>query len=83
LDDGSDPVATAEASPNKTPATGDLQVYLDQLERDLLIHALQENDFNRSAAAASLGLNLRQLGRRMARLAIAAPKDKDGPADPG
>ncbi|MEP6791592.1 MAG: sigma-54 dependent transcriptional regulator [Ramlibacter sp.] len=52
---------------------GDLQAYLDQQERDILVKALHESGFNRTAAAQRLGLSLRQIRYRIARLAIAAP----------
>jgi two-component system, NtrC family, response regulator PilR len=51
----------------------DLQAQLDQLERSLLLQALQATQFNRTAAAARLGLNLRQMRYRMGRLKIDAP----------
>ena len=54
-------------------ATCDLQARLDQLERALLVQALQATQFNRTAAAARLGLNLRQMRYRMGRLKIDAP----------
>ena len=50
-----------------------LQTKLDQLERSLLLQALQATQFNRTAAAARLGLNLRQIRYRMARLKIDVP----------
>ncbi len=53
----------------------DLQSHLDQLERDILVQALQENGFNRTAAAARLGLSLRQMRYRIQRLNIASPQD--------
>jgi two-component system, NtrC family, response regulator PilR len=51
----------------------DLQTYLDQQEREILVKALQESGFNRTAAAQRLGLSLRQIRYRIARLSIAAP----------
>jgi len=53
----------------------DLQTYLDDQERQVLLKALKEADFNRTAAAARLGLNLRQMRYRIQRLGIAMPKD--------
>jgi len=53
----------------------DLQTYLDEQERQVLIQALKETDFNRTAAAAKLGLNLRQIRYRIQRLGIAAPSE--------
>ncbi|MBI2772821.1 MAG: sigma-54-dependent Fis family transcriptional regulator [Burkholderiales bacterium] len=61
---------------------GDLQAYLDQQEREILVKALHESGFNRTAAAQRLGLSLRQIRYRIARLAIAAPggdEPHDGP----
>jgi len=70
------PSAAAIASPPKGGAAevpNDLQGYLDQQEREILIRALQETGFNRTAAAARLGLSLRQIRYRIARLGIATP----------
>jgi len=52
---------------------GDLQAYLDQQERDILVRALNETGFNRTAAANRLGLSLRQIRYRIARLNISTP----------
>ena len=57
----------------------DLQAWLDQQERDILVRALHEVNFNRTAAAARLGISLRQIRYRIARLNIAAPHDPDAP----
>jgi two-component system response regulator PilR (NtrC family) len=77
------PAALHEADPAQLAAVsaqvpshvmpGDLQAYLDQQEREILVKALQESGFNRTAAAQRLGLSLRQIRYRIARLAIAAP----------
>lgn len=48
----------------------DLAAYLDDVERDILCRALAAQGFNRTAAGASLGLSLRQMRYRMARLGI-------------
>ena len=56
----------------------DLQGYLDEQERQILIRALQETGFNRTAAATRLGLSLRQIRYRIARLGIATPNGDDG-----
>jgi two-component system response regulator PilR (NtrC family) len=66
------PAAAAEVS---LPA--DLAAYLDQVERRILEAALQRHRYNRTAAGASLGLSLRQMRYRMARLGVgggAAPE---------
>jgi two-component system response regulator PilR (NtrC family) len=57
----------------------DLQGYLDQQEREILVRALQETGFNRTAAAGRLGLSLRQMRYRIARLGIAMPNGDDAP----
>ena len=59
----------------------DLQAYLDQQEREILVRALQETGFNRTAAAARLGLSLRQIRYRIARLGIATPARRRRPMD--
>ena len=51
-----------------------LQDYLDAQERNILCKVLQETRFNRTAAAARLGLSLRQIRYRIARLNIALPE---------
>ena len=48
----------------------DLQDHLDQHERQILVRALQESGYNRTAAATRLGLSLRQIRYRIARLNI-------------
>ncbi|MFO1250002.1 MAG: sigma-54 dependent transcriptional regulator [Inhella sp.] len=48
----------------------DLTQYLDEVERRVLLRALAEYRFNRTAAGARLGLSLRQMRYRMARLGI-------------
>jgi two-component system response regulator PilR (NtrC family) len=72
-------VLLAPTAPAKAPTTvpNDLQGYLDQQEREILVRALQETGFNRTAAAARLGLSLRQIRYRIARLGIATPNGDD------
>jgi two-component system response regulator PilR (NtrC family) len=52
------------------PVPDDLVRYLDEVERAILVRALERQNFNRTAAGASLGLSLRQMRYRMARLGI-------------
>jgi two-component system, NtrC family, response regulator PilR len=54
------------------PLPKDLVVYLDDIEREVLERALAEHRYNRTAAGASLGLSLRQMRYRMARLGVGA-----------
>ncbi len=66
-------VAALATPPSSAGVPADLQAYLDQQEREILVKALHESGFNRTAAAQRLGLSLRQIRYRIARLAIAAP----------
>ena len=68
--------AAMAAAPVVLPA--DLAVYLDAVERDILERALERHRYNRTAAGASLGLSLRQMRYRMARLGVGAA-DGDAP----
>ena len=52
------------------PLPSDIAAYLDEVERDILVRALERHRFNRTAAGASLGLSLRQMRYRMARLGV-------------
>lgn len=78
-----EPVPAAAAAPvsihPRTPSAvpRDLQSYLDEQERQILVRALQETGFNRTAAAARLGLSLRQIRYRIARLGITTPHGDD------
>ena len=87
--------ATVEAAPTQLPPSPrarietpiavppDLQIYLDQQEREILVRALRESGFNRTAAAARLGLSLRQIRYRIARLGISTPNGGDDAAGAG
>jgi len=59
-----------------------LQAFLDQQERNILSKVLQETGFNRTAAAAKLGLSLRQIRYRIARLNIETPGGDDTSDEP-
>jgi two-component system response regulator PilR (NtrC family) len=56
--------------PVQAPLPSDLAAYLDDIERDVLERALERYRYNRTAAGASLGLSLRQMRYRMARLGV-------------
>jgi two-component system response regulator PilR (NtrC family) len=60
----------------------DLQSHLDGAEREILIQALREAGFNRTAAAARLGLSLRQMRYRITRLRIDTPQHHESPDEP-
>jgi len=53
----------------------DLAAHLDAVERDILVRALERHRNNRTAAGASMGLSLRQMRYRMARLGIVVGGD--------
>ena len=75
-----EPLVAAPDAPRAGPGPGipaDLQTYLDEQERQVLLQALKEADFNRTAAATRLGLNLRQMRYRIQRLGITMPSDDD------
>ncbi len=61
--------------PAVAPLPDDLAAYLDEVERDILLRALERHRFNRTAAGASLGLSLRQMRYRMARLGVSVGGD--------
>jgi two-component system response regulator PilR (NtrC family) len=76
------PAAAAEVPPTARELVlpADLAAYLDQVEREILEAALERHRYNRTAAGASLGLSLRQMRYRMARLGVGG---SGGPADGG
>jgi two-component system response regulator PilR (NtrC family) len=59
-----------------------LQDFLDGQERGILVKVLQETGFNRTAAAAKLGISLRQIRYRIARLNIVTPGGEDAADEP-
>ncbi|HUX90273.1 MAG TPA: sigma-54 dependent transcriptional regulator [Gallionellaceae bacterium] len=70
-----DIVAESESSglPGKYPLTD----YLDKVEREVILEALKQTGFNRTAAAKILGVTFRALRYRMARLDITGSTDAD------
>jgi two-component system, NtrC family, response regulator PilR len=64
--------------PIEEPLPRDLAAYLDNVERDILVRALELHRFNRTAAGAGLGLSLRQMRYRMARLNVNVGGDAGG-----
>ncbi|WP_312565986.1 sigma-54 dependent transcriptional regulator [Comamonas sp.] len=58
----------------------DLQAWLDQQERSILMRALHSCGYNRTAAAARLGISLRQMRYRIARLQIPLSPEEMEPA---
>jgi two-component system response regulator PilR (NtrC family) len=68
------PPGPAMLGPNGLP--GNLPEYLIQVERDIIGRALQQTQFNRTQAAALLGISVRQLRYQMQKLEICAPDDQ-------
>jgi two-component system response regulator PilR (NtrC family) len=66
------------AGPGVEPLPKDLTAYLDGIERDVLLRALERHRYNRTAAGASLGLSLRQMRYRMARLGVLSQDAGEG-----
>ncbi len=78
------PTAPPATDPATTaPLPSDLAAYLDAVEREILERALDRHRYNRTAAGASLGLSLRQMRYRMARLGIGAADADPGPTPTG
>ena len=67
----------AARSEGRLPVTS-LPEYLDRIEREAILEALAKTDFNRTAAAKSLGITFRQLRYRMQRLEIREPAPGEG-----
>ena len=74
-----EPVASSEGA---AALPIDLQDHLDSQERDILVRTLQETGFNRTAAAGRLGLSLRQIRYRIARLSIDVPQGNEPNDEP-
>ena len=71
--------AAAEPVATPTPAGGaplphSLPEYLQEIERDIILRALHQTQFNRTQAAALLGIGVRQLRYQMQKLNINAPE---------
>lgn len=69
--------SSAEAAQDLLPS--DLGAYLDEVERRVLERALAAHRNNRTAAGQRLGLTLRQMRYRMARLGIQVDEGGEGP----
>jgi two-component system, NtrC family, response regulator PilR len=68
-DPAAEPVVLLGAAP---VLPNDLVAHLDAAEKFILEQALERHRYNRTAAGASLGLSLRQMRYRMARLGVGA-----------
>ncbi len=73
-------VQPAPAAPEPAAARGagelpsNLPDYLNQVERDIILRALTQTQFNRTQAASLLGISVRQLRYQMQKLNINAPE---------
>jgi two-component system response regulator PilR (NtrC family) len=73
-------IGAAVAPADGLPALGagelpsNLPDYLSQVERDIILRALHQTQFNRTQAASLLGISLRQLRYQMQKLDIHAPE---------
>ena len=79
LDEPPRAVPPPAAPPSASALPTDLQAYLDGVERDILLRALERYRYNRTAAGASMGLSLRQMRYRMARLGVTAGENLGDP----
>ena len=59
-----------EPVPEDGTETVELDSYLQEVERKLIVQALEKNRWNKTAAARSLGINLRALRYRMEKLGL-------------
>jgi len=66
----SPPAWGAAAEPAASDARWPLQEYLDRVEKEVILEALEKTRFNRTAAAKLLGITFRALRYRMERLGI-------------
>ena len=71
------PLAPTPDRPDDVELPTDLQSHLDQQEREILVKTLKDTGFNRTVAAHRLGLSLRQIRYRIARLKIDMPASRD------
>jgi two-component system response regulator PilR (NtrC family) len=63
-------VPSGTPSPDSSSAPGALGDHLEDIERDAIIKALEQNRYNKTAAAKSLGMSFRALRYRIKKLGI-------------
>lgn len=81
-----EPAPAIEPAAPAMPAVSlpvDLPAYLESVERGVILAALAQTGFNRTAAAKLLGLSFRQLRYRMQQLDIRDPRDIEAAAGNG
>ncbi len=66
------PATAASPQPPAAPEGDDIQLepYLDQIERDLIVKTLEQTRWNRTAAAKQLGITFRALRYRLKKLGL-------------
>jgi len=69
-----DPAAARTIEAAAPPADGELQSYLDEVERQRILAALEKTRWNKTRAAKELGITFRALRYRLEKLGL----DKDG-----
>jgi two-component system response regulator PilR (NtrC family) len=63
-------IATTMDSIGAAPSTGALGDHLEDIERGAILKALEQNRFNKTAAAKALGMSFRALRYRIKKLGI-------------
>ena len=71
---GAQGAAAAPLPPGTDALPSNLPDYLSQVERDIILRALNQTQFNRTQAANLLGISVRQLRYQMQKLDIHAPE---------
>jgi len=61
---------TQEAAPELSPGKVSLDTYMDTIEKDVLIKALEQTRYNKTAAAKMLGITFRALRYRLKKLGL-------------
>jgi two-component system response regulator PilR (NtrC family) len=67
-DGNTDAPAGSESTWTAGAGVGNLDEYLENIERDILTHALEESRWNKTAAAKLLGISFRSLRYRLKKL---------------
>ena len=62
--------AAEEEATNLPVVTNNLEQYLENIERAAIVHALENNRWNKTAAAAKLGISFRTMRYRCTKLGI-------------
>ena len=71
---GTEAPAPSPVPPSPEPLPASLPDYLNQVERDIILRALAQTQFNRTQAAQLLGISFRQLRYQMQKLNIQEPE---------